>query len=264
MKKSFIFGLLAASLIFVFSAPLKAQNAETLTITTYYPSPMGVYQNLRLFPVATAPLSACDSADEEGIIYYNNAAGQNQLMICRETAPLTFNWQPVGGGFWGLSGNNLTANETAWNIGIGTTAPDYKLSVSDTIHSAKALTPAEGNETNVLRSDAKLLFYDSGAINWAGFGVDAAGDVWLKTGTVGNNLSVFNANGNVGLGVANPHAKLEVNDTLLLTPRGSDPAIATEGTIYYNNNASINGFKYYNGSIWKDFSGNAEVYVRSA
>lgn len=74
------------------SFPVFSQN-ETITITTYYPAPFGVYREMRLYP-NTSP-SACN-ANNEGAMYYDNTT--NQAMICRETSPLLYTWEVIGGG----------------------------------------------------------------------------------------------------------------------------------------------------------------------
>lgn len=67
-----------------------AQQSESITLTTYYPSPYGVYKNLRIYPGAQP---ACDAAttNDEGIIYQNQT---NHIMYyCNGTS-----WQMMGGG----------------------------------------------------------------------------------------------------------------------------------------------------------------------
>ena len=70
------------------NAPLFAQDqSEQITITTYYPSPFGVYRTLRLFPLTTAP--TCSTADHAGTMYYDSAGTLN---VCNGSA-----WRSVGG-----------------------------------------------------------------------------------------------------------------------------------------------------------------------
>ncbi len=66
-----------------------AQTNEQITITTYYPSPYGVYSNLRLFP-GNAP--ACDNT-QRGLLYYDNTS--NEVQVCRGGA---LGWGDMGGG----------------------------------------------------------------------------------------------------------------------------------------------------------------------
>jgi hypothetical protein len=64
---------------------------ESISLTTYYPSPVGVYKQLRLYP-QSAPPSACDD-NNRGMMYYN--AADNQPYICRGAA---LGWKSMGGG----------------------------------------------------------------------------------------------------------------------------------------------------------------------
>lgn len=98
-------------------------QAETLTITTYYPAPMGVYENLRLFPIPAVQAPACN-ANQEGVMYYNNDAGENQLMVCRETAA-GFGWEAIGASFWTQPAgtNDLYPNDNNWMVNIGANDP---------------------------------------------------------------------------------------------------------------------------------------------
>jgi len=63
MKKLFLF--LSLSLVFI-PAAFAQSNATTLTIATYYPSPYGVYRNVRLYPT---PMPT--SGVTPGVMYYN-------------------------------------------------------------------------------------------------------------------------------------------------------------------------------------------------
>ncbi len=111
-----------------FVIPVFPQNNETMTIVTYYPSPYGVYKNLRLFP---SPAPACNS-DSEGTLYYDSTV--NELKLCREatTFPFNFYWQTLGqGNLWKLEGNNLLhPAQDAYNVGIGLNNPVNKLDVA--------------------------------------------------------------------------------------------------------------------------------------
>jgi hypothetical protein len=75
---------------------------ESLTITTYYPSPYGVYRALKLFPTTPAPYP-CDSTNE-GTLYYDSAF--NTTRQCVRDSATTYNWVNVGTG--GGGGGGLT------------------------------------------------------------------------------------------------------------------------------------------------------------
>jgi len=64
-------------------------DSEQLTITTYYPSPYGVYKTLRLFPQELASGDPCTNAGE---MAYSNSANPNQVLVCNGST-----WNPLGG-----------------------------------------------------------------------------------------------------------------------------------------------------------------------
>ena len=68
MKKAILFFIFIIALCF----PCFAQSnyTESLTITTYYPSPYGVYRNLKLNPTAEEPTGPALS---RGVMYYNDS-----------------------------------------------------------------------------------------------------------------------------------------------------------------------------------------------
>ncbi|MBM3248780.1 MAG: tail fiber domain-containing protein [Candidatus Omnitrophica bacterium] len=103
-------------------AALNLQAAETMTVTTYYPSPYGKYQTLRLFPVSTiTPAGPCSNPGE--MVYDSNT---NNVYVCTGSWDL---FASSGGDVgWTLSGNILYSDDPAvatdnWLIGIGTQNP---------------------------------------------------------------------------------------------------------------------------------------------
>ena len=64
---------------------------ETLTISTYYPSPYGNYNELQLFP-HTPIVTTCD-ATGEGTMYYDSTA--NDLRVCAEQAVGVYGLRPL-------------------------------------------------------------------------------------------------------------------------------------------------------------------------
>jgi hypothetical protein len=124
-----MFKYLVIFFISCFIVPLvfSQQNPETVTITTYYPAPFGVYQSLQLYPTNPAP-DTCATATDLGKIYYNNSS--YQLMLCQQDSTGNINWQMLGAGYWTLNGNNHYPNDNNWNVGIGTTTPQAKLDVA--------------------------------------------------------------------------------------------------------------------------------------
>ena len=56
-------------LFFTVACLAQSNHTESLTITTYYPAPSGVYRNLRLNPT----IEPTGTAKQPGVMYYDNA-----------------------------------------------------------------------------------------------------------------------------------------------------------------------------------------------
>ena len=70
MKRRLVIFLILSVFILIFSKPAFAQfGNETITITTYYPSPHGVYGILRLYPRSAQPE---EDNSFEGDLYYDD------------------------------------------------------------------------------------------------------------------------------------------------------------------------------------------------
>jgi hypothetical protein len=63
---------------------------ESLTITTYFPSPYGVYNELQLYAHDPA-VTTCDDA-HKGTLFYKST--DDQVYVCKGT---TLGWQAIGG-----------------------------------------------------------------------------------------------------------------------------------------------------------------------
>lgn len=170
-----------AFLIPVFAVCFSVFCQESITITTYYPAPMGVYQSLRFFPVDAAPV--CD-ASREGLTYYDNDAAQNRLVVCREYDAGVFQWQTVSDGYWDLNGNFLTITDIAWNLGVGRTTawdPAYKFAVEgNTYTSGYAVT--QGNNYTRGHSVTGTAANPSNSYVY--------GDIWVGNNTWGTCVDV--------------------------------------------------------------------------
>ena len=82
-----ILGIAVFFILALFSSGFAEE--ESFTITTYYPSPYGVYNELQLYP-HSPPTSPCDDA-HKGTMYYTGTGAE--VYICDG-----YNWQPLGGG----------------------------------------------------------------------------------------------------------------------------------------------------------------------
>jgi len=122
MRKLIIFiGFCAVASVSSVSA--QTNSTDYLTITTYYPSPYGVYRNLRIHP-GNEPTAGVD----RGLLYYNNT--DNNLKLYTNAG-----WINLGGGYWQLNETTQSINNTnTGNIFIGATskydpATNFKLEV---------------------------------------------------------------------------------------------------------------------------------------
>jgi hypothetical protein len=79
-------------------------TGEQLTLTTYYPSPYGVYQTVRLFPCAINISDSCP--DENGTMVYSRA--NKTVLFCNGTKYI----QVFPGGGTGASGCYVSYNGT--------------------------------------------------------------------------------------------------------------------------------------------------------
>lgn len=98
---SLLVGFFFVSIMINFAPSLFAD--ETLTITTYYPSPFGSYNELQLAPHDPAGVT-CDDA-HKGTMYYKSA--DNQVYVCKGA---TLGWQTLGG-------SNAGSAFTRWGSG---------------------------------------------------------------------------------------------------------------------------------------------------
>ncbi|MFH0806715.1 MAG: hypothetical protein V1885_03270 [Candidatus Brennerbacteria bacterium] len=155
------------------------------------------------------------------------------------------NFAPLGGasGVWQLSGSNLYASSTSWNVGVGTAAPAGKLGiVSDSGSNATFLhassTANYGNDTVNFNSDfggwvfnirkgwnqkpAVFRFRSSSTVPYTQWEMGTSdsdqgwgsGDEFYISPTLGGGATStlwLEQNGNVGIGVSAPSYKFQVN-----------------------------------------------------
>ena len=119
MKKSLPYLFLTSLLL---GLPLPTY-AETLTLTSYYPSPFGVYDRIQLYPRPHIPEETCDS----GTMYYDS--DNKKFQFCRDGL-----WGGADG-VWTQDGDNIFPTDTDTNpalkVGIGTKTPAFMLTLDD-------------------------------------------------------------------------------------------------------------------------------------
>jgi hypothetical protein len=101
---------------------------EKLTITTYYPSPAGVYKNLRLMPGADP--GDCTNANAPiGKLFFNATAGS--VYACTQISGSNYGYRPVSQ-FWDLNPATATVSpvDTSYRVGIGTNNAAAKMHIA--------------------------------------------------------------------------------------------------------------------------------------
>ncbi len=161
--------------------------AETLTMTTYYPSPFGAYDQLRIVPRAADLSGACDI----GTMYVNSTG---ELRYCTDQSGVGV-WGYVPS-VWKEVGTNVTLSDTAQmnslKVGIGVANPSARLTVQG---------------TGITSASTSLLVTDSGT-NPLLF-VDDAGNTGIGRNNPDNRLDV---NGSLEIEVENADSKLRFQD----------------------------------------------------
>src|SRR3989338_1182619 len=194
------------NLIFPLSSFAQTEE-ETLTITTYYPAPYGVYNEMRAKRMAV------------GTNYYNGSA---------------YPWDTGGG----CAGNEICNADLVvqGNVGIGTTSPTAKLRVyyggPDTLSDGITYVDNRGVNTMVALkasdSDTVSTRYIFKAVS------DSDGDAGGP-----NDVFVIRSDGNVGIGTASPGVDTQADTTKLEVVSTSSGARTTG--LYLKNNAGAAG-----------------------
>ncbi|MBZ0165834.1 MAG: tail fiber domain-containing protein [Candidatus Omnitrophica bacterium] len=185
--------------------------AETLTMTTYYPSPFGVYQSLRLAPNASPP--TC-SGSTVGTLYVDAA---NDLYYCDGTS------YTQSFGQWRANGNNVyPVNWATAEIGIGTSTPSERLTISGDEGDYTAIRISNTTSTD---SNWELRAHDDNPDN--GFSIWGG-----QAGSEGARIMIT-GDGKVGIGTSAPGQELEVEGDLEITDdlffSGANPQIRVTG-----------------------------------
>ena len=129
------------------------------------------------------------------------------------------------------------------NVGIGTTAPAYKLDIVGALRLQPSSAPIGANGVIYYDSTAnKFKCFENGA--WKDCIGAGGGGFWAASGA-----NIYNTNtGNVGIGTTAPGYKLDIVGALRLQP--SSVPIGANGVIYYDSTA--NKFKCFENGAWKD------------
>jgi len=218
--------------------------AGSVDLDTYYPSPFGNYDRLKLAP-RTDPGPPCDP----GTMYVDDTS--TALQFCAATGT----WAP---GTWTQNTSNLYPTDSTVNVGIGITSPATLLDVAKDVAPSSGVTSmlslrayAMGEPPyNSMNSDGVALNFKSrsdgnvvdigrisGILTQAGnptFSAMAFSSYADVGGTNALTETVRSTNSKIGIGTTNPELRLTL-DKGASAPDGGILAIGT----YNPNNAAL-------------------------
>jgi len=168
----------------------------------------------------------------------SSAGSSGQVLTTDGTGNLS--WTTISGGesYWVLSGNYLYTSSTAWNVGIGTTTPSSKLTVSGDLFVTATTTLGSATSSPIIftgYTQSDIIPYSdltynlgSSSYRWANLYVGTTtigstitigsytfqGSATTTLFTTGNsNQLVLGANGYVGIGTSTPASLFSVYGT---------------------------------------------------
>ncbi len=118
-------------------------------------------------------------------------------------------------------------------VGVGTTAPQYKLDVSGALHCSSkgsVFATSAGSITAPAATDANILLALLSSTNWCGIGCDVNGSMWFRTGLSGTpdpRLVVSNGGG-VGVAMTNPVYSFQVGSDSCAKPGTNTWTVASD------------------------------------
>jgi len=146
-----------------------AQSSEQIAITTYYPSPYGIYQQLKLAPSASCPGGDCVNCSDKGLMFYN--ANTNQISYCDGAL-----WQQFGGGGgsspWLFTDNVAPQPDYLYTLYSNSLCPNERVGIETQTPQAEFTLESDGGIM------AKGTFNDGPNITTVGTNNDASRLIW--------------------------------------------------------------------------------------
>jgi hypothetical protein len=203
MKRIFLFSIFVFGVSGVCCA--QSNKSESLTISTYYPAPYGVYKHIRLFPDNTiTPGGVCV---QEGEAVYSDS--MHEFYVCQGISP-NLKWQKIGSGMKSIVKNDVFPDQCS---GSNSTAPvkDQLCSAPwfkdivfdepftgkpDVIVFAQNISDISNSPCTEGVTDVVLVYPEN--INPTGFRLWASGSPKENTGTCGSMYEEYYSRAIVG------------------------------------------------------------------
>ncbi len=191
---------------------------ESISITTYYPSPYGVYNELRLYPHST-PVIICD-ATTEGTMFFNSTS--KLIQVCSSGG-----WGS-NAAYWADSGNDIY-NTNSGYVGVGTNNPSAPLHVYSPNFSG-----GEIKIESVQNWRGSDIHYQADGREWGAGAVGSnygalSNSFFITDQTANGGLGIVRVavkpDGRVGIGTKSPNGTLDVNGTLYFAGGGGQPYV---------------------------------------
>jgi hypothetical protein len=168
-------------------APLDVM-AESVTLNSYNTSPTGAYDYLRLVPRAQINDTSCAIGT-----MYVNATDSGNLYFCRDDG-IDGEWAPFSAGVWKESNLVLdlidTSNAIAKHWGIGTSSPEFKLTLENDGGIIAKGAFGSGAALTTAGSGPRFIWYPRKAALRAG---GVSGAAW-DDNAIGNHSVAFGNN----------------------------------------------------------------------
>jgi hypothetical protein len=234
--------ILLTTTCLILAVPVQAQTGKSVTLTTYYPAPLGAYDRLTLVPRGNVGSGVGDTcAGNAGMLYVNNEeTNVHRILFCGDDGTGTLRWAPLPGGVWtqkqtGGGDKYMFPTDTSSYVGIGPIDTDQRpmrpLTVEGISQFYQSNSPgiaeiitdkaviSAANELGRLvfgglssasgfRSSTEIRTH--AAANWTG--ISNPGSLDFYTTPAGSTAPVhrmrISSDGNVGIGTATPEFAL--------------------------------------------------------